>query len=212
MWPRSLSERQAVTVVVGSLDPLLHLGLAHVLAAAPGVELIASDLTDVALEDVVARQAPRVVILGETSEYALLARLKSRRHAPGVLVLAQEQPLLWGALLAEGTICLPRDAKVEEILAVVRRVAAGGGVSVGVHRRDLDRRQSRNPPALTRRQAQVFGFLSDDKPYAAIALEMKIGVATVRTHARAVFRKLGVQNRHELVGRSLPGGSLSGSV
>jgi DNA-binding CsgD family transcriptional regulator len=33
-----------------------------------------------------------------------------------------------------------------------------------------------------------------------MALELKIQVATVRTHARAVFRKTGVKARHELVG------------
>lgn len=203
------NERRAVTVVVGGLDPLLRFGLEHVLAADPGVELLGSDLKNGALEDVVARRAPRVVILGERSEYALLVRLKSRRQPPGVLVLVQQQLLLSGALAAAGAICLARDATAADILAAVHRVAAHGEVSVSADARGVE---PRDAGALTRRQMQVFRYLSEDMPYAVIALDMKIGVATVRTHARAVFRKLGVRNRHELVGRTLRGGSLSGPM
>jgi LuxR family maltose regulon positive regulatory protein len=60
------------------------------------------------------------------------------------------------------------------------------------------------PQLLTPWQTAVYEYLSRGTPYAAIALDLRISVATVRTHTRAVFRKLGVKSRRELVGRSLP--------
>jgi len=87
-----------------------------------------------------------------------------------------------------------------EILDAVHRAAGGESVFVGVVNRD-------EPRLLTKRQEEVFGYLSKDTPYAMIALEMKIGVQTVRTHAKALFRKLGVRNRQELIGKRLPDAS-----
>ena len=86
-------------------------------------------------------------------------------------------------------------------------VAQGKCVFVDADGCRADRRARNAPQLFTRRQAEVFRHLSEDRAYSVIALEMKISVVTVRTHARAVFCKLGVQSRHELVGRWPSGGS-----
>jgi len=52
---------------------------------------------------------------------------------------------------------------------------------------------------LTRREADVLHLLRQGHSNPRIALELDIGVETVRSHARGVYRKLGVSSRRALV-------------
>ena len=51
---------------------------------------------------------------------------------------------------------------------------------------------------LTPREADVLQLLQDGATNAQIAHELMIGVETVRTHARNIYRKLGISSRREL--------------
>jgi DNA-binding NarL/FixJ family response regulator len=70
-----------------------------------------------------------------------------------------------------------------------RSAAAGGGV---------DRLGSQGAELLTPREAEVLELLQDGSTNAAIAHELSIGIETVRTHARNIYRKLGIASRREL--------------
>jgi len=106
-------------------------------------------------------------------------------------------------LLSAGATCIAQSADVGEVLVTVHRAARGERAVVGAGHAGRNPRRD-DPKRLTKRQAEVFRYLSEDMPYAVIALEMKIGVQTVRTHAKAVFRAFGDQSRQQLVGKSLP--------
>jgi DNA-binding NarL/FixJ family response regulator len=51
---------------------------------------------------------------------------------------------------------------------------------------------------LTAREAEVLELLQDGATNAQIAHQLSIGVETVRTHARNIYRKLGISSRREL--------------
>jgi DNA-binding CsgD family transcriptional regulator len=51
---------------------------------------------------------------------------------------------------------------------------------------------------LTPREAEVLPLLQQGRSNAQIALALQVGVETVRTHARNIYRKLGVTSRREL--------------
>jgi DNA-binding CsgD family transcriptional regulator len=51
---------------------------------------------------------------------------------------------------------------------------------------------------LSRREAEVLPLLQRGDSNAQIALALHVGVETVRTHARNIYRKLGVASRREL--------------
>jgi DNA-binding CsgD family transcriptional regulator len=51
---------------------------------------------------------------------------------------------------------------------------------------------------LTPREADVLGLLRLGHSNGEIAAALSISIETVRTHARSVFRKLGVRSRREL--------------
>ncbi len=188
-----MADGAVVTVVLGRFEPLVSGGLAHALATDASVHVLACGLDERALELAVVRERPRVAIVGEAVCYGLLARLKSKPAPPGLLVLAQEfTSLSETAVRAAGAAYLALSAATTpKILSTVHAQARGELIG-------------REPLSLTPRQTQVFGYLSKDTPYSAIAFELDVSVATVHTHARAVFRAFGVKNRRELIGKILP--------
>ena len=54
------------------------------------------------------------------------------------------------------------------------------------------------PDLLTAREAEVLELLQQGMSNAQIAHTLSIGVETVRTHARNIYRKLGISTRREL--------------
>ena len=54
------------------------------------------------------------------------------------------------------------------------------------------------PDLLTQREADVLELLQQGASNAEIAAKLTVGVETVRTHARNIYRKLGVRTRREL--------------
>ncbi len=187
-----------ITVVVGGFEPLMGYGVAHVLRADPCFEVLASDLQDATLEDAVARKLPRVAVLGEGVEYALLDRLKSRRTAPAVLVLlAQERRLPWTAPLAAGATCLASSISTEELIAAVHLAAQRRRTSPSGNGHPA-KRVLPGETDLTDRQIEVLGYLRTDLKHAEIAHEMNLAEATVKTYSAQIRRKLGVRSRREL--------------
>jgi DNA-binding CsgD family transcriptional regulator len=65
---------------------------------------------------------------------------------------------------------------------------APGGNGIGVAGSEI----------LTPREADVLELLQDGATNAQIAHELSIGIETVRTHARNIYRKLGISSRREL--------------
>jgi DNA-binding NarL/FixJ family response regulator len=197
---------ELVTVVAGLLDPLLGRGLVEVLREDEGLKVLATDLDRQALERVVVRSWPRVAVVGEGAGEGLLARLKSSEAAPGVVVIAHEpSPQRARRFLGAGATCIAQSAGIAEVLATVHRAARGEREVVGLGDAGAGRPHA-DPKRLTRRETEVFEYLSEGMSYALIALEMGIGIQTVRTHAKAVFRKRGVQNRQQLIAKCRSGG------
>jgi DNA-binding NarL/FixJ family response regulator len=54
------------------------------------------------------------------------------------------------------------------------------------------------PELLTPREAAVLELLQNGRSNGEIAAQLHVGVETVRTHARNIYRKLGVRSRREL--------------
>jgi DNA-binding NarL/FixJ family response regulator len=69
-----------------------------------------------------------------------------------------------------------------------RSAAAGGASTLDIQGSDL----------LTPREAEVLELLQEGATNAQIAHRLSIGIETVRTHARNIFRKLGIGSRREL--------------
>jgi len=101
-------------------------------------------------------------------------------------------------LLAFGaSACLGRDAQARDVLTAIHLASRG---------LQLAPRQSSEPGALpvagsqllTQREAEVLPLLQQGSSNAQIALTLQVGVETIRSHARNIYRKLGVASRREL--------------
>jgi two-component system, NarL family, response regulator LiaR len=98
---------------------------------------------------------------------------------------------------------LGADALVEALQAVCRHsemVVASASENGG----DILRLGAAD--ALTARESQVLAMLVDGRSNRQIAESLFVGVDTVKTHLRSIYRKLGVNNRTQAVVRTLEGG------
>jgi len=111
---------------------------------------------------------------------------------------ASERHSLWAPLLKLGP----------ELRSVLRQFVTGSGrtqaVSIALRDilRDLDGAQSAVVEPLTEREQTVLAFLPTLMTNAEIADELLVSVNTVKSHLKAIYRKLGVESRRGAVLRA----------
>jgi DNA-binding NarL/FixJ family response regulator len=191
------------TVIAGKFEDLIGIGLRVLIDEDPNLELAASDVALRDLEPVVAKHSPAVVLLnlGALSGPHDLLTLTQELRDARILVLANRptaaectQLLSFGA-----TGCLSKETEARDVINALhlasrgmhvlpRSAAAGGGVE----------RLGMEGSNLTAREADVVELLQDGRTNSEIAEALDIGIETVRTHARSIYRKLGVPSRREL--------------
>ena len=195
------------TVVTGKFEDLIAMGLSVLVGNDPDLDLAARDVPLSEIASVAAKHSPAVVLLNYSSlsspvdVQALTQRLPDAR----IVVLANRptaaectQMLSFGA-----TGCLSKETEARDIVNAIhlasrgmhvlpRSAAAGGGVD----------RLGMEGNELTAREAEVLELLQDGHTNSEIAAALSIGIETVRTHARSIYRKLGVPSRRELARRA----------
>jgi len=196
-----------VGVVVGAFEDLVSLGLAELLRSDPALEVLASGVGAAELEVTLAVRRPAVAILG-LGVLGTPASLRDlRRHHPDtrIVVLANRpSPTESSQLIAFGAhACLSKETQARDVLNAVHLAARG----MRVLPRGT-RGEALGPgEILTRREGDVLEQLKQGLSNAEIAEHLGVGIETVRSHARRLYRKLGVSSRRELA--SLGGGSAS---
>jgi DNA-binding NarL/FixJ family response regulator len=193
------------TVVTAKFEDLVAIGLEVLISEDPHLELVASDVDLGQIEDALAEHRPAVVVVnfGTLGAPVELLRLHQAHPTTRIVVLANtptsadcDQMLSFGA-----TACLSKETEARDIINAIhlvsrgmhvlpRSAAAGGGV---------DRLGADGEDHLTPREAEVLELLQDGSTNAQIARRLAIGMETVRTHARNIYRKLGVGSRRDLV-------------
>ncbi|WP_199551522.1 response regulator transcription factor [Streptomyces sp. N35] len=198
-------------------DPLVRAGLSFMLGGSEDIEIVgeAADGSEVA--ELVDRTRPDVVLMDirmpEVDGLAATEELRARKDAPEVVVLttfhADEQVLR--ALRAGAAGFVLKDTPPAEIIAAVRRVAAGEPVlSPAVTRRLITRAASPDAyggrrqtareriSALAEREREVAVAVGRGKSNAEIAQELFMSVATVKAHVSRILTKLDLNNRVQI--------------
>lgn len=188
-----------VTLAIGHFEDLIALGLGALLADEPSVSVVARDIAPERVEVLLQAHSPDVLLL-DVAGLRDLAQVRDLRSAhPGThLVLLAEglSSAEFAQLLAFGaSACLSKHTQARDLRHAIHLASRGlqlmplashGG-------------EAHAPGALlTRREGDVLLLLRAGHSNAQIAATLAIGVETVRSHARSVYRKLGVTSRRTL--------------
>jgi len=186
-----------VEVVAATTDP------AEALRLAPLVE------ADIALVDVRMRAM---------SGLELCAELRRRAPATHVVLLTvyDDEQYLFEGLRAGAVGYLTKQVRAEELLSELRRVLAGeivvdpalaGRVALSAARLSRGEFWPGASLGLSQRESEVLELMVRGYPNRAIAERLVLGEETIKTHVRAIFRKLDVSDRSQAVAKALREGT-----
>jgi DNA-binding NarL/FixJ family response regulator len=200
-----MAEPESITVAVGRFDDLIARGLRGLIDDDERLELIAEDVTPAQLPMMLRSRRPDVAILdaGRLRSPAEVRSIAGRHPATHLLLLAERPSGVESAqLLAFGaSACLAKGTQSRDVLNAIHLASRG----LQLTPRDGDG-LGRGAGLLTAREVDVLGGLQRRRSNAQIAAELHVSVETVRTHARHIYRKLGVSSRRELLAPSTLGG------
>ena len=173
----------------------MHLGYAIAGCAMDGSEAL----------DAIRALVPTVAVLDEhlrsLSGIEILRAIREDRPAVRVLMLTGDdsKSLIYEVMELGAAGYLHKSATLIEICDAIRGVAEGDTVvGPSAHKSVVDELRARTAPRrsrLTTRELEVLKLLVEGLSAPRIAERLGIGAATVRTHIRHVFWKLGVKDR-----------------
>lgn len=209
---RTGAQDRATRVLVVDDHAVLAQSLAFSLRAAGLVAHVAVATTPAAIVDAAATFGPDVIVLdlmlgdevGRGRD--LVGPLRKVSGAQVLMLTGVTDRVELAACVEAGAVGLASKGDgFERVLEAVLAVAAGRNVMRDAERLDLlqELRESRASERrrhapfldLTRREQEVLQGLVDGKSLQEIAHEAFVGVGTVRTQAKAIFRKLGVRSQ-----------------
>ncbi|HZE05263.1 MAG TPA: response regulator transcription factor, partial [Solirubrobacteraceae bacterium] len=92
-------------------------------------------------------------------------------------------------------VCLPKNTEARDLLHAIHLASRGLQVLPSASASGCE---PTDATPLTAREGDVLALLQDGRSNAEIAAVLHVGIETVRTHARSIYRKLGVSTRREL--------------
>jgi DNA-binding NarL/FixJ family response regulator len=195
------SAQSPVSVVLSCFDDLFARGLHQLIASDPSLVIVAENVEHGRIPVVLRAHQPGVAILdadalrkpAEVRELSVcFPDVRLVLFAKALSAVESAQMLAFGA-----SACLGRDTQSRDVLNAIhlasrglqlipRQSGFGSAVLAGGH-------------LLTQREAEVLQLLQRGRSNPQIAIELQVGLETVRTHARNIYRKLGVSSRRELI-------------
>jgi DNA-binding NarL/FixJ family response regulator len=194
--------RPPITVALARFEDIVSRGLRALIDEDETLQLVAAGVDHDHLAGVLDAQQPQVAILnfGSLANAVELRDLHRAFPATRLLVLANRPtPTECRQMLAFGaTACLAKSTQARDVLHAIHLASRGLHVLPPI---DGQPYGASGPELLTPREADVLELLRTGRSNAEIAATLHVGVETVRTHARRIYRKLGVRTRRELVAR-----------
>jgi len=193
--------RPPITVALGRFEDIVNRGLQTLIENDAALELVAAGIPHDQLEPALAAYEPNVAILnfGGLHSASELRDLHRAHPATRLIVLANRptttevrQMLSFGA-----TACLSKSSEERDVLHAIHLASRGLHVLPPAD----SPYSASGPELLTPREADVLELLQAGRSNAEIAAALHVGIETVRTHARRIYRKLGVSTRRELRAR-----------
>ncbi|MCW2966905.1 MAG: transcriptional regulator, LuxR family, partial [Solirubrobacteraceae bacterium] len=194
-----------ITVAIAHFEDLLALGLRSALQDDASVTVVATDIAPARIAVMLRAHRPRVLVLDVDAlrDLAQIRKLSLEFPQTRIVALGQglasaesAQVLAFGAsaYLAKGTQA--RDLRNAIHLA-------SRGLQLQLMPVDAGTAHA-GESQLTPREGDVLVLLRQDRSNGEIAQHLQIGIETVRSHARNIYRKLGVSSRRALLALPVP--------
>ena len=193
--------RSPITVAITRFEDLLALGVRTLLANDPSVCVVAHDIAHERIGVLLRAHRPQVLILdvGALRDLGQLRELSVEHPHTRLVALGlglsdaeSSQAIAFGA-----SACLPKDTQARDLQNAIH--IASRGLQLMPRGAGDSSAAPGSAPGLTPREVDVLLLLRQGRSNAQIARSLQIGVETVRTHARAIYRKLGVTSRRALI-------------
>jgi DNA-binding NarL/FixJ family response regulator len=198
---------RAIRVVLADDSYLVREALEHVLAAAEGIQVVASCHDRRSLARAIEAEQPDVVVTDirmppSASDEGLQVAAALRHTHPevGVVVLSQYSDPRYGVLLLEGGsdrrayLLKERIQHGGQLVTAIETVAEGGSIvdaKVVETLISMRRRVERSPLGeLTPRELEILAFVARGHSNQAIADELVLTKRAVEKHINAIFLKL----------------------
>lgn len=207
-----MTSTTSLRVVIADDHPLVRSGLRAVLAAAPGIEVVAEASTG--LEAVTAARSlrPDVVVMDlqmpQTDGIEATRRIVAASPEVAVLVLTmfEDDNSVFSAMRAGARGYLLKGAEQDEIIRAIQAAAHGGAIFGPVVAQRLIEyfahpRAAQTPafPQLTEREREVLDLIAAGRNNQSITRTLAISPKTVANHVSNVFAKLQVADRAEAI-------------
>jgi DNA-binding NarL/FixJ family response regulator len=198
--------RRPITIVSARFEDLVSIGLQQLISEDTNLQLVANDVELEDLEDVLERERPSVVLLnfGSLPNAAWVYQLHQSHPETRIVVLANRPtPAEANQLMSFGaTAAISKETQGRDIINAIHLASRGMRVLPRHTPGSAEplERFDHLPEAdiLTSREAEVLQLLQEGMTNAQIAHHLSIGIETVRTHARNIYRKLGISTRRDL--------------
>ncbi|HEY2237967.1 MAG TPA: response regulator transcription factor [Streptosporangiaceae bacterium] len=190
-----------VDLLVADSDPVVHVGVTHMLAGLSWLTVTAHARSSRETMMIAEAARPDMILLGLRLPGALSSRLigQLRGCAPGIKVVVFAPPLaLDQAVTASADGIVPRAADSAILLDVVTRVA-GGELVAGCPDHRLTSRRDHAGHGLTRREYDILCRVAMGETNAEVARALGLTTNTAKTYFQRTLEKLGARNRTEAV-------------
>ena|SRR5690242_7392541 len=197
-----------IRILVADDHAVVRRGLRHIFAMSPEIVIAAEAVNG---EEVLARlrTVPVDVLLMDvsmpgTDAVELVKRVKTEHAEVSVLVhsMHAESPVASRMLKAGASGYITKDSEPEQLVAALRKVAAGGryiGAELAERLAFGDEAGKPLHELLSDRERQVFVMLASGKSLKAIARELELSPKTTSTYKTRVMQKLKVASDADLV-------------
>jgi DNA-binding NarL/FixJ family response regulator len=210
-----------IRVLIADDHPLFQAGLAGLLAASPGTELVGTAATGAEAVEIADQTQPDVVLMdlhmpGMDGIEATRCIVTGHPHtAVVVLTMFDDDDSVFAALRAGARGYLLKGASHEQIRRAVHAAADGEAIfGAGLAARvPTYLAAPPGPGTLTARERELVALVAQGRTDAQIATQLYISVRTVRTHLDRIRDKTGCRRRADLtrlaLGAAPPGPGLA---